>query len=107
TTTGTGRAGHATALQSVWSRPLQVVPGRAAPQVILAGVVTPLVLHLDRDDAVGITCIPLLGPRRLALQARNGDRLEVIRRVQGGHKRKIDIVPRREIPGRDAGVREL
>jgi hypothetical protein len=68
---------------------------------------TRLVLHLDRDDAMGIACIPLLDPRRLALQARDGGRLEVVRCVQGWHKREIDLVSRRQIARGLAGVGEL
>jgi hypothetical protein len=86
---------------------LQWVPGRGAPQVIPSDIMTRLVLHLDRDDAMGIACIPLLDPRRLALQARDGGRLEVVRRVQGWHKREIDLVPRCQIARRLAGVGEL
>ena len=66
-----------------------------------------LVLHLQRDDRMGITRVPLLDPRCLALQARDGVCLEVVRHVQGGHKREIDFVPRREIARGLAGVGEL
>ncbi|HTD20134.1 MAG TPA: hypothetical protein VK667_11455, partial [Ktedonobacteraceae bacterium] len=66
-----------------------------------------LVLHLDHENTVGITGVPLLDPGRLALQARDGQRLEVVRRVQGWHKREIDLVPRREIARRLAGRGEL
>jgi hypothetical protein len=75
--------------------------------VIPAGVVIRLVLHLDHENTVGITCVPLLDPGRLALQARDGHRLEVVRRVQGWHKREIDLVPQREIARRLAGRGEL
>jgi hypothetical protein len=57
----------------VWSLDLQVMSGRTAPQVIPARVVTRLVLHLDRDDAVGIARVPFLNPRRLLLEARDRD----------------------------------
>ena len=56
-----------------WSPDVQGIPGRAAPQVIPACVVTRLVLHLDRDDAVGITRIPLLDPWGLLLEAYDRD----------------------------------
>ncbi len=66
-----------------------------------------LVLHLDRDDAVGITRVPLLDPWRLTLKAGDGDRLEVVHRVQRRHKREIDLVLWREIAGRGTRVRDL
>ena len=56
-----------------WSPHVQGIPGRAAPQVIPACVVTRLVLHLNRDDAVGITRIPLLDPWGLLLEAYDRD----------------------------------
>jgi hypothetical protein len=56
---------------------------------------------------MGITRIPLLDPRRRTLQPCDGDPLEVVRRVQGWHKREIDFVPRREIARGLAGRGEL
>ena len=61
--------------------------------MVLAGIVTRLVLHLDRDDAVGIARVALLNPWRLLLQVGDGDRLEVVCDVEGLHKREIDLVP--------------
>src|SRR5256712_12511525 len=75
--------------------------------VIPAYVVTRLVLHLDRDDAVSITRIPLLDPRGLLLEACDRDGRQVARLVQGRRKRKIDLVPWREISGRGTRVRDL
>src|SRR5919204_4140706 len=75
--------------------------------MISTGIVTRLVLHLDRDDAVGIARVALLDPWRLPLKAGNGDRLEVICDVKGWHKREIDLVPRREITRGLASVGEL
>ena len=75
--------------------------------MISAGIVTRLVLHLDRDDAVGIARVALLNPGRLLLQGGDGDRLEVVCDVKGWHKREIDLVPRREITRGLASVGEL
>src|SRR5919198_441331 len=94
-------------LRHSWSPHVQGLPRRAAPQVIPACVVTRLVLHLDRDDAVGITRIPLLDPWSFLLEARDRDGGQGTRLVQAGHKRKIDLVPRGEITRRRAGVVEL
>src|SRR5215467_1527205 len=91
----------------VWSLDLQGMPGRTAPQVIPTRIVTRLVLHLDRDDTVGITRVPFLNPRRLLLEARDQDGRQGTRLLQAGHKREIDLVPRREITRRRAGVGEL
>src|SRR5207237_2322242 len=43
----------------------------------------------------------------LTLKAGDGDRLEVVHRVQRRHKREIDLVPWREIAGRGTRVRDL
>src|SRR4029450_12641418 len=75
--------------------------------MISAGIVTRLVLHLDRDDALGIARVALLNPWRLLLQVGDGDRLEVVCDVEGWHKREIDLVPRREITRGLASVGEL
>ena len=56
-----------------WSPHVQGALGRAAPQVIPARVVPSLVLHLDRDDAMGITRIPLFDPWSLLLEAYDRD----------------------------------
>jgi hypothetical protein len=66
-----------------------------------------LVLHLDRDDTMGITRVALLNPGRLARQARDRDRVQGASLVQRRCKREIDLVPRREIARGLAGVREL
>jgi hypothetical protein len=75
--------------------------------MISTGIVTRLVLHLDRDDAVGIARVALLDPWCLPLQAGDGDRLEVVGDVKGWHKREIDLVPRREITRGLTSVGEL
>src|SRR5262249_11279312 len=65
----------------VWSSHRQGVPGHTALQMIPTGIMTPLILHLDGDNALGIARVPLLNPLRFPLHACDGNRLEVICRV--------------------------